>query len=169
MLGADGRQPPHPHAVMRARWNRRSEITAAIDGDFVPQAGQFVASLLVIGLDATVLGDHAAAPDERDADPAARASALRRSGDGNKLSGGCEPVVEFEQLLHVPIRVMVCLYATASCGTHLLDQVGAVKQKFDGLSKLFAVAVGIKEAGEAMLDEFAARTQIGGDDGPPQA
>jgi DNA-binding NarL/FixJ family response regulator len=54
---------------------------------------------------------------------------------------------------------MVCFHATASCGAHLLDQIGAAKQESDGLSELFAVPVGIKETGDAMLDEFAARTQ----------
>ena len=32
--------------------------------------------------------------------------------------------------------------------------------------ELFTVAVGIEEAGNAVLDELPARTQIGGDDGP---
>src|SRR5260370_40943441 len=70
MLGADGWQPPHAHAVVRV--HGRSEIVAAVYGDFVAQAGQFVASLLVIGFDAAVLGDQAATSDERDADAAAR-------------------------------------------------------------------------------------------------
>ena len=84
MLGADGRQPPHAHAVVRVRWNWRSEIAAAIDGDFVPQAGQFVASLLVIGFDAAVLGDHAASPDERD--PDARGAGAGAHGAAGKDS-----------------------------------------------------------------------------------
>ena len=76
MLGTDGGQTPHAHAVVRI--HRRSEIRSAIDGDFVPQAGEFVAGLLVIGFDAAVLGNQAATPDERDPDAPARNGVLRR-------------------------------------------------------------------------------------------
>src|SRR5260370_28202765 len=78
MLAADGGHPPHAHAVVRV--HGRSEIVAAVYGDFVAQAGQFVASLLVIGFDAAVLGDQAATSDERDADAAARDRVLRCGG-----------------------------------------------------------------------------------------
>jgi hypothetical protein len=50
MLGTNSRQPAHAHAVVRV--HGRSEIAAAIYGDFVPQAGQLMAGLLVIGFDA---------------------------------------------------------------------------------------------------------------------
>src|SRR5208337_5261009 len=118
-------QPPHAHAVVRVYG--RSEIAAAIHRDFVSQASQFVASLLVIGFNAAVLGDHAATSDERDTDAAAWARRLRCVGEGQKLFGGGEPVVESEHLLHVSIGVMVCFHATAGRGAHLLDQIGAVK------------------------------------------
>src|SRR6266852_9589562 len=118
MLGADGWQPPHAHAVVRV--HGRSEIAAAIYGDFVSQAGQFVAGLLVIRFDAAVLGDHAAAANEGDTNTAAWARLFLRGGEGQTSFGGCEPVVEFEQLLHVLIWVVVCFHATASCGTHLV-------------------------------------------------
>jgi len=67
MLGADRRQPPYPHAVVRL--HGRSEITAAINRNFVSQAHKFVASLLVIGFDAAIFRDHAAPADKRDTDP----------------------------------------------------------------------------------------------------
>src|SRR4029077_18539044 len=108
------------------------EITAAIHGDFVSQARQFVASLLVIRFDATVLGDHAAAADEGDTNAAAWTGLLRDGGEGQTSLGGCEPVVEFEQLLHMLIGVVVCFHATASCGAHLVDQIRTIKQKSDG-------------------------------------
>src|SRR5208282_1754497 len=108
----------------------------------------------------------AATPNEGDADAAARARKLRCGGEGEKLLGGGEPGVEPEQLLHMLLGVVVCFHATASGSAHLLDQIGAVKQKCNGVSELFAVSVGIKEAGDAMLDDFPARTQIGGDHGP---
>src|ERR1700737_87862 len=132
MLGANGWQPPHAHAVVRVYG--RSEITAAIYGDFVPQPGQFVASLLVIRFDAAVLGDHAATADEGDTDTAAWVGLLRCGVEGNTSLCGWEPVVEFEQLLHVLVGVVVCFHATASCATHLVDQIGTVKQKSDGMS-----------------------------------
>jgi hypothetical protein len=64
------------------RVHGRSEIAAAIYGDFVSQAGQFVASLLVIRFDAAVLRDHAAAADEGDTDSAAWARLLGDGGEG---------------------------------------------------------------------------------------
>ena len=166
MFGADGGQAPHPHAVVRVHRNWGSEIRTAIDGDFMPQPGEFVARLLVIGFDAAVFGDQAATPDERDADAAARNRVLRCGRERQNLLGGCEPAVEFQQLLHVLAGVVVCFHATASGGAHLLDQIGAVKQKSDGASELFAIPVGIKEPGDAMFDQFPARAQIGGDDRP---
>ena len=132
MLGANGWQTPHAHAVVRV--HGRSEIAAAIYGDFMSQAGQFVASLLVIRLDAAVLRNHAAAPDEGDTNTAAWAGLLRRGGGGQTSLGGGEPVVEFEQLLHVLIGIVVCFHATSGCGAHLVDQIRTVKQKSDGMS-----------------------------------
>src|SRR6267143_1130 len=122
MLGANGRQTPHAHAVVPV--HGRSAIAAAIYGDFVSQARQFVADLLVIRFDATVLGNHAAAADEGDTDTAAWARLLCCGVEGHTSLRGCQPVVEFEQLLHVLIGVVVCFHATASSGAHLVNQIG---------------------------------------------
>ena len=164
MLGADGGQTPHPHAVVRT--HGRSEIRSAIDGDFMPQAGKFVASLLVVGFDAAVLGNQAATPDERDPNAAPRDRVLRRGRERQNSFGGREPAVEFKQLLHVLAGVVVCFHTAASGSAHLLDQIGPIKQESDGASELFAVPVGIEQPGDAVLDQFPARAQIGGDDGP---
>src|SRR5437660_11764086 len=98
------------------------------------QAGQFVASLLVIRLDAAVLRNHAAAPDEGDTNTAAWAGLLRPSGGGQTSLGGGEPVVEFEQLLHVLIGIVVCFHATSGCRAHLVHEISTVKHTSDGIS-----------------------------------
>src|SRR5580698_7136605 len=164
MLGTNGRQPPHAHSVVRVYG--RSEIAAAIYSNLVPQAGQFVAGLLVIGFDAAVFVYHAATSDKRDANASAGLWRLRRGGERHKLLRRCEPVIEVKQLLHVLLGVVVCFHTTAGRGAHLLDQIGTVKQKSDGMRELFAVSVGIEQSGNAVLDEFPARTEIGRDDGP---
>src|SRR5258708_33895928 len=103
MFGADGGQPPHAHAVVRV--HGRSEIVAAVYGDFVAQAGQFVASLLVIGFDAAVLGDQAATSDERDADAAARDRGLRCGGGRPKTFFKCEAPMEWCDLFAASVWV----------------------------------------------------------------
>src|SRR5271167_1378872 len=63
------------------------------------------------------------------------------------------------------IGVVFLFYAPTASGGHLLDEIGTVEHEFEGVGKLFAIAVGIKEAGDAMFDEFAARTLVCSNDG----
>src|SRR5260221_10544168 len=125
MLRADRWQAPHAHAVVRV--HGRSEIAAAIYGDFVSQARQFVASLLVIRFDSAVFGDHAATANKGDTDAAAWAGLGRGGGEGPTFLGRREAGVEVEQLLHMLIRVVVCADETASGGSHLFGEGGTVK------------------------------------------
>src|SRR5258708_23499246 len=122
MLRADRWQAPHAHAVVRV--HGRSEIAAAIYGDFVSQARQFAASLLVIRFDSAVFGDHAATANKGDTDAAAWAGLGRGGGEGLTFPGRLEPGGEVEQLLHLLIWVVVWPDATAGCGSHLFDEVG---------------------------------------------
>src|ERR1035441_2596007 len=89
MFGADGRQPSHTHAVVRAEG--RSEIASAIDGDFMSQAGELATRLLIVGLDAAVFRDEAAPSDEGNAHVAAWLQRFRWGRKGEECSGGREP------------------------------------------------------------------------------
>src|SRR5260221_2632430 len=117
MLRADRWQAPHAHAVVRV--HGRSEIAAAIYGDFVSQSGQFVASLLVIRFDSAVFGDHAATANKGDTDAAAWAGVGRGGGEGPTFLGRREPGVEVEQLLPMLIVVVVFPDAIATGASHL--------------------------------------------------
>src|SRR5258708_9422784 len=116
MLRADRWQAPHAHAVVRV--HGRSEIAAAIYGDFVSQARQFVASLLVIRFDSAVFGDHAATANKGDTDAAAWAGLGRGAGEGPSFLGIRETGVEVEQLLHLLIVVVVFPDPTPNGGHH---------------------------------------------------
>src|SRR5271155_10569 len=124
-----------------------------------------MANLLVIGFDSAVLRNPSATADESDPDAAPR---KRKPGAGWKRSrslGGDEPTIEVEHFLHVLFGTVVGFDATASGRTHLRDQIGAVKQESDRMSELFPIAVGIEKAGDSMLDQFAPRAKVRGDDG----
>src|SRR5258708_32789037 len=112
MLRADRWQAPHAHAVVRVQG--RSEIAAAIYGDFVSQARQFAASLLVIRFDSAVFGDHAATANKGDTDAAAWAGLGRGGGEGLTFPGRLEPGVEVWQLLLMVIGGRVCPRGTSS-------------------------------------------------------
>ena len=64
MFRANGGQPDQPHPVVVGL--RGTEIGSAIHGHVVPHLGQALADLFVVGFDAAVFRNHAAATDKSD-------------------------------------------------------------------------------------------------------
>ena len=122
-----------------AEWG--SEITPAINGDFVSQARQFLSNLLVIGFDAAVLRDHAPAPDEGDANASSGEGAARRR-ESSESSWRREAGVDFQQGIHVLGRIVLFPQAAAGAGAHFLRQIVAIEKKSDGVGELFAISCG---------------------------
>src|SRR5579862_1267840 len=129
-----------------------------------------MAYLLVIGFDPAIFRNHSATADESDPDAAPRE---RKAGGGWKRSRslggdeptGDEPTIEVEHFLHVLFGTVVGFDARRSRRYHLRDQIGAVEQESDGMSELFPIAIGIENAGDSMLDQFAPRAKVRGNDG----
>jgi hypothetical protein len=65
-----------------------------------------------------------------------------------------ESIVEIEKFIYVRFRVVVFFHAITSGNPHLLNQVGTVKEKSNGVRKLISISIRIKEAGYPMLNEF---------------
>ena len=81
----------------------------------------------------------------------------RAAGKRHKFFGRRKPVVEFEHFLHVQVGVVICFHAATRRGAHFLDQIGTIKQEPYGVGKLFAVTVGVEQAGNTMLQELGPR------------
>ena len=62
MLRPDRRQPHQPHAVVFRQ--RRREVIAAIDRDFMSHLRQPLSHFFVIGLDPAIFRDHSAPADK---------------------------------------------------------------------------------------------------------
>ena len=164
MFRPDGWQPLHPHAVVHL--HRRSEISAAIYGDFVSQARQFVTGVFVVRLDTAVLREHSAATNQRDADTAARATRRNwKLKSSWPTSAGCR----VRAASPCAARDRACLALACEPRPPFFRSVGTVKQKSDGVSKLTAVSVRIEEAGYSVFNQFAARTRVEAMTGRPHA